>query len=87
MNPFIPNTNPNLTVVRRASDGGIQLVPILYWCRATQGHTPIDLTHMGEHWCDNIHLDFAIHDAATGQVYLRDGSVFETLEAFDEASR
>lgn len=87
MNPFILNTNPNLTVVRRASDGGIELVPILYWCRTTQGHSPIDLTHMGAHWCDSMYLDFAIHDAATGRVYLRNGDVFDTLVAFAEASQ
>ena len=87
MNSYIPNTNPNLTVVRRTSDGGIELVPILYWCRATQGHAPIDLTHIGGHWSDSMHLDFAIHDAATGRVYLRNGDVFGTLVAFAEASQ
>lgn len=87
MNFFIPNTNSNLTVVRRANDGGIELVPILYWCRATQGHTPIGLTHMGAHWFDSMYLDFAIHDAATGRVYMRDGSIFDTLVAFAEASQ
>lgn len=87
MHPIIPNTNPNLTVVRRASDGGIELVPILYWCRGVDGHTPIDLTHMGAHWGGSMSLDFAIHDAATGRVYLRNGDVFDTLAAFAEASQ
>ncbi|WP_324075204.1 MAG: hypothetical protein RSE14_00605 [Erythrobacter sp.] len=87
MNFYIPNTNPNLTVVRRASDGTISLVPIICWGEFRLARVPVDLTHMGTDWAQVMYSDFAIHDAVTGRVYLRNGDVFDTLVAFAEASR
>jgi hypothetical protein len=87
MNLFIPNTIPNLTVVRRASDGTISLVPIIGWVEFRLARVPVDLTHMGTDWAQVMCSDFAIHDAATGRVYLRNGDVFDTLVAFVKASR
>lgn len=87
MNFFIPNSNPNLTVVRRASDGTISLVPIIYWGEFRLARVPVDLTNMQVDWGRIMYADFAIHDAATGRVYLRNGVVFDTLVAFAEASR
>ncbi len=86
MTSFISNANPNLTLVRRASDGTISLVPIIYWCDFRTSCVPIDLTHLAVNW-GRIDADFAIHDASTGRVYLRNGDVFDTLVAFAEASR
>lgn len=87
MNSYIPNTNLNLTVVRRASDGGLQLVPIIYWGECRYSRVPVDLTRMQAEWVHIMDVDFAVHDAVTGKVYLRDGDVFDTLMAFEEASR
>ncbi len=87
MNPFIPNTNPNLTVVRRASNGAISMAPIIYWGDFRTGRVPIDVTHLGVEWGQIMYSDFAIHDAANGRVYLRNGDVFDTLVAFAEASQ
>lgn len=87
MNSMIPNTNSNLTVVRRASDGGLQLVPIIYWGEYRYGRVPVDLTRMRGECVQIMDADFAIHDAVTGRFYLRDGDVFDTLVAFAEASR
>lgn len=87
MNFFIPNSNPNLTVVRRASDGTISLVPIIYWGECRYRRVPVDLTRMHVEWGHIVDADFAIHDAATGRVYLRNGDAFDTLVAFAEASR
>lgn len=86
MNFYTPNTNSNLTVVRRASDGGIVLVPIIYWGECRYGRVPVDLTRMRVECVHIMDADFVIHDAATGRVYMRDGSIFDTLVAFAEAS-
>ena len=87
MNNHIANTNHNLTAVRRASDGTITLVPIVYWADVRYRRVPVDLTHMGTEILNIAEADFAVHDASDGRVYLRNGAVFETLEAFEEASR
>lgn len=84
---LISNANSNLTLVRRASDGTILMAPIIYWGDFRTGCVPIDLMCMGVEWGQIMYSDFAIHDAATGLVYLRDGSVFDTLVAFAEASQ
>jgi hypothetical protein len=86
MNSFFSNSNQNLTLVGRASDGTVTLVPIIYWCDFRTVCVPIDLTHMVADW-GRIDADFAVHDAATGRVYMRNGDVFDTLVAFAEASR
>lgn len=87
VNFFIPNSNRNLTVVRRASDGTISLVPIVYWGEFRLARVPVDLTRMHVEWGHIVDADFAIHDAASGRVYLRNGDVFDTLVAFAEASQ
>lgn len=87
MNFSVPNTNSNLTAVRRASDGTVTLVPIVYWAELRYRRVPVDLTRMGTEILNIAEADFAVHDASDGRVYLRDGTVFETLEAFEEASR
>jgi hypothetical protein len=87
MSFHIPNMHPNLTVIRRTSDGAYILVPILYWAEFGYGRVPVDLSRMRIEISHIIDADFAVHDASDGRVYLRDGSIYETLAAFEEASR
>lgn len=84
---YIPNTNSNLKVARRASDGKVLLIPIVYWVELRGQRLPIDLTNMAMDYWALKDADFAVHDGSNGHVFLRDGSVFKTLEAFNEASR
>ena len=86
MNFCIPNTNSSLTAVRRASDGTVTLVPIVYWAELRYRRVPVDLTCTGTELLNIAEADFAVHDASDGRVYLRDGNVFDTLEAFEEAT-
>ena len=86
MSIYIPNTNANLNIIRRAEDGGFYLSPILYWWELRYSRVPIDLTRMSVGSSQICDADFAIHDASDGRVYLRDGNVFDTLEAFEEAT-
>ncbi len=86
MHNYIANTNPNLSVIRLAVDGSVTLVPILYWIDVLHQRIPLDLTRMTVQFGRLLDADFAIHDASDGRVYLRDGSVFETLDAFKEAN-
>jgi hypothetical protein len=87
MNSYIPNTNPNLTAIRRERDATLSLVPITHWVEARSFRYPVDLTSMAADWSNLGFADFAIHDASDGRVYLRNGSIFEALEAFEKASR
>ena len=87
MNFHIPNMHPNLTVIRPTSDGAYILVPILYWAEFRSGRVPVDLTRMSIEWSHIIDADYAVHDASDGHVYLRDGTIYETLAAFEAASR
>jgi hypothetical protein len=87
MNNYIANTNPNLKVVRRANDGKITLVPVAYWAELRYRRVPVDLTRMGTELINIVEIGFAIHDASDGRVYLCNGTIFNTLESFEEASR
>jgi len=87
MSFHIPNMHPNLTVIRRTSDCTCLNVPILYWAEFRNGRVPVDLTCMRTELSHIIDADFAVHNASDGRVYLRDGSIYETLAAFEEASR
>lgn len=84
---YIANTNNNLTVIRLASDGSVTLAPILYWIDLQDERIPVDLTRMTIAWQRLLGTDFAIHDDVSGCVYLRNGSGFETLEAFKEEKK
>ena len=83
----VPNMHPNLTVIRRTSEGTCINVPILYWAEFGYVRVPVDLTCMRTELSHIIDAEFAVHDASDGRVYLRDGSIYETLIAFEEASR
>jgi hypothetical protein len=48
---------------------------------------PVDLTRMGTELINIVEIGFAIHDASDGRVYLCNGTIFNTLESFEEASR
>jgi hypothetical protein len=87
MNTYIANSNPNLTVIRRSKDGTITLTPIAYWVDLRDQRFPVDLTRMVIDFWVLIEANFAVHDASSGHVYMRDGTIYETLEAFDEASQ
>lgn len=87
MNSYVPNTNQNLKVIRRAADGSVTLVPIIYWIDLRTQRVPVDLSRMTDEFWILAHADFAVHDASDGRVYLRDGNIYDTLETFAEASR
>ena len=84
---YIANTNNNLTVIRLASDGSVTLAPILYWIDLQDERIPVDLTRMTIAWQRLLGTYFAIHDDVRVCVYLRNGSGFETLEAFKEEKK
>jgi hypothetical protein len=84
---YIANTIHNLTVIRLASDGSVTLAPILYWIDLQDKLIPVDLTRMTIAWQRLLGPDLAIHDDVSRCVYLRNGSGFETLEAFKEENK
>ena len=86
MSFYIPNMPANLTVARQTSEGTCINVPILYWAEVRNGRVPVDLTRMRTEFSHIVDADYAVHDASDGRVYLRDGTIYETLAAFDEAS-
>ncbi len=87
MNNFIPNSNPNLWAIRHASDGSLILAPIIYWIDIKLQRIPVDLTRFAIDWRHLLDADFAVYDDNSGCVFLRNGDIFGTLDAFKAASQ